>query len=83
MQEYGSTAKLLSDFDMLNQVCILHFIPFQLMLLNWRIMRYSGYSCFFISYILNVVQMHLHPLVGAYYDFGNHTEKVCSFVSVS
>uniref|UniRef100_A0A6N2N7T6 Mannosyl-oligosaccharide glucosidase n=1 Tax=Salix viminalis TaxID=40686 RepID=A0A6N2N7T6_SALVM len=38
-KEYGSTAKLLSDFDMLNQ-------------------------------------MHLHPLVGAYYDFGNHTEKV-------
>lgn len=38
-KEYGSTAKLLSDFDMLNQ-------------------------------------MHLDPLVGAYFDFGNHTEKV-------
>jgi hypothetical protein len=88
MQEYGSTAKLLSDFDMLNQVCILHFIPFLLMLLNWYcviLVRYffiAGTSCFFISYMLNVVQMHLDPLVGAYFDFGNHTEKVRSFVSV-
>lgn len=26
--------------------------------------------------------MHLDPLVGAYFDFGNHTEKVRSFISV-
>lgn len=38
-KEYGSTAKLLSDFDILNQ-------------------------------------MHLDKAHGAYFDFGNHTEKV-------
>ncbi|EOX99908.1 Glucosidase 1 isoform 1 [Theobroma cacao] len=38
-KEYGSTAKLLSDFDILNQ-------------------------------------MHLDHASGAYFDFGNHTEKV-------
>ncbi|EEF47487.1 mannosyl-oligosaccharide glucosidase GCS1 [Ricinus communis] len=38
-KDYGSTAKLLSDFEMMNQ-------------------------------------MHLDPAHGAYFDFGNHTEKV-------
>ncbi|XVF43737.1 hypothetical protein PTKIN_Ptkin02bG0064500 [Pterospermum kingtungense] len=38
-KDYGSTAKLLSDFDILNQ-------------------------------------MHFDPASGAYFDFGNHTEKV-------
>lgn len=39
VKDYGSTAKLLSDFEMLNQ-------------------------------------MHLDSAYGAYFDFGNHTEKV-------
>ncbi|KAG5521860.1 hypothetical protein RHGRI_034177 [Rhododendron griersonianum] len=47
-KEYGSTAKLLSDFAILNQIHV----------------------------CLMFLQMHFDDAYGAYFDFGNHTEKV-------
>ncbi|RVW24459.1 Mannosyl-oligosaccharide glucosidase GCS1 [Vitis vinifera] len=72
-KEYGSTAKLLSDFDILNQVSSCFNILFS------TVAHLSTFLffIFLVSHVcLILYQMHLDKAHGAYFDFGNHTEKV-------
>lgn len=69
--DYSSTVKLLSDFNLLNQVYILIKCTYKATPLSLSL-TIEGW----ISFIL---QMHYDHDLGAYLDFGNHTEDVSKF----
>lgn len=68
--DYRSTVKLLADFNLLNQVYILLKNDYKATyaLITWPLLH-----------LWFALQMHYDHDLGAYLDFGNHTEDVRKF----
>nr|XP_027191588.1 mannosyl-oligosaccharide glucosidase GCS1-like isoform X2 [Cicer arietinum] len=72
-RSYGSTAKLLSDIELLNQVfACAPPLPF------FRAVAHLDISLCISAVDISLcpIQLHFDDAYGAYFDFGNHSEKV-------